>query len=164
MMNAERKKTMEKVQVPAQPGRLINAVSRMGYDPEVALCDLMDNSLDAQATKISVLLERDTREESGDPDAIRRYIIADDGTGMDRDALINAFTLGASRTYPPGSLGKFGLGLKSAGLALGRTIAIITKTEEAKKPQCAILSIADIETSGEYRISLGDPPEELSKI
>ena len=155
---------MEMVQVPAQPGRLINAVSRIGYDPEVALCDLMDNSVDAKATKVSVLLERDTHEESGDPDAIRRYIIADDGSGMDRKALINAFTLGASRTYPSGSLGKFGIGLKSAGLALGQTIALVTKTKDAEKPQCAVLSIADIETSGEYRISLGDAPEEMHKL
>lgn len=45
---------MEKVKVHASPGRLINAVANMGYDHEVAICDLIDNSIDANATTVNI--------------------------------------------------------------------------------------------------------------
>ena len=44
---------MERVPVPIAPGRLINAVARIGYDPEVALTDLIDNSIDAESQNIN---------------------------------------------------------------------------------------------------------------
>ena len=101
---------MDKVQVPVNHGRLIHAVANIGYDPEVALCDLMDNCVDAQAATIRVTLAKNTHEDEGETDTVREYIIADDGSGMDRDTLVNAFTLGADHLRPPRSLGKFGLG------------------------------------------------------
>lgn len=152
---------MEKVSVPIVPGRLINALARIGYDPEVAICDLMDNSVDAEARTIRVELIQETLEEEGAPDTIHQYAIADDGSGMNDKTLINAFTLGTEREYPPHSLGKFGLGLKSAGLSLGNQIAIVTKTSELATPICAVLTMSDIEESGKYEIDFGDPPDEL---
>src|SRR5438093_767333 len=110
---------MEKVQVRAAPGRLINAVAKIGYDPEVAICDIMDNSVDAGATWIRLQLEPLIQESEGETDTIEKYIIADDGSGMDKETLVEAFTLGSERDYSPHSLGKFGLGLKSAGLSQG---------------------------------------------
>ncbi|WP_133510364.1 ATP-binding protein, partial [Candidatus Thiosymbion oneisti] len=150
---------MEKVSVPAQAGRLINAVASIGYDPEVALCDLMDNSIDADARMIRVVLVEDIHEE-GQADTVGRYIIADDGSGMEKEQLVNAFTLGSDREYPGGSLGKFGLGLKSAGLALGSRITLISKTASSEIC-CAVLSISDVVESDDYRIALGSPPGDL---
>jgi len=148
---------MKKIAVPSNPGRLINAVASMGYDMEVALTDLMDNSLDANASAIQVDLVVESHEEKGDSDTIKQYVIADNGTGMDQETLINAFTLGTIRDYLPHSLGKFGLGLKSAGLSLGDEIVIITKTTGMSEPMCAILSLAEVEESGKYEIDLGIP-------
>ncbi len=154
---------MKKIDVPANPGRLIHAVANIGYDPEVALCDLMDNSIDARANRIAVELKRDVHERDGQSDSISSYIIADDGIGMDEDTLINAFTLGTKRDYPGGSLGKFGLGLKSAGLSLGDEIVILTESADSS-PICARFSITDIERTGEYQIDLGDIPDEYSDM
>lgn len=152
---------MRKVPVPANPGRLIHAVANIGYDPEVALCDLMDNSIDAQAKAIRVTLKRDVHEDDGQSDSISSYVIADDGIGMDEDSLVSAFTLGTKRDYPPGSLGKFGLGLKSAGLSLGNEIVILTQLK-GNSPICARFSITDIERTGQYEIELGDIPDEFA--
>ena len=152
---------MPKVRVPINHGRLINAVANIGYDPEVALCDLMDNCLDAHANTIWVTLGKDTQEEEGEADAIREYIIADDGIGMNRDTLINAFTLGADHLRAPRSLGKFGLGLKSAGLSLGRELIIVTRAE-GEPILCAKLSLSSVEESGQYEIDLGEVPAEYS--
>ena len=154
---------MKKVDVPANPGRLIHAVANIGYDPEVALCDLMDNSIDARANRIDVALQRDVHESDGQSDSISSYVIADDGIGMDEDTLVNAFTLGTKRDYPSGSLGKFGLGLKSAGLSLGDEIVILTESA-GSSPICARFSITDIERTGEYQIDLGDIPDEYSDM
>ncbi|MDD9991264.1 MAG: ATP-binding protein [Rhodospirillales bacterium] len=154
---------MRKIDVPANPGRLIHAVANIGYDPEVALCDLMDNSIDANASRIEVSLQRDVHESDGQSDSISSYVIADDGIGMDEDTLVNAFTLGTKRDYPSGSLGKFGLGLKSAGLSLGDEIVILTESADSS-PICARFSITDIERTGEYQIDLGDIPEDYSDV
>ena len=152
---------MPKVPVPINHGRLINAVANIGYDTEVALCDLIDNCLDAHANTIWVTLGKDTQEDEGEADTIREYIIADDGIGMDRHTLINAFTLGADHPRTPRSLGKFGLGLKSAGLSLGRELVIITRAE-GEPFLCATLSLSSVEESGQYEIDLGEVPAEYS--
>ena len=153
---------LEKVDVPASPGRLISAVANIGYDPEVALCDLIDNSIDANAKKIHIELEKERQGDEGRSDTIESYTIVDDGDGMDRPTLIGAFTLGTERTYPKGSLGKFGLGLKSAGLSLGNEIVVLTQRQD-NSPLCAKLSISDIEQSGVYQIDLGDIPDEYAE-
>jgi len=155
---------MKRVTVPASPGRLINAIARIGYHPEVALCDLIDNSIDAKSTLVNIDLIPEYRDNEGQTDTIFKYIIADDGFGMNAEGLIKAFTLGSNRKYPSGSLGKFGLGLKSASLALGNKIVLISKTEEDTTPQCGILSIQKIENSGEYEIDLGEVPDEYNEI
>ena len=152
---------MEKVSVPTNPGRLINAVARIGYDPEVAVCDLIDNCIDADATSITVKLRKNERE--GQSDIIESYMIADNGIGMDRDTLIGAFTLGTDRDYRPGSLGKFGIGLKSAGLSLGNEITILTQKVDLE-PICARLSMSDVEQSGKYEVELGEVPDDLLTI
>ncbi len=154
---------MEKVTVPASAGRLINAVANMGYDPEVALCDLIDNSIDANAHNIKIHLTTQ-KPEKGRKEVISRCLIADDGNGMDRETLINAFTLGSQRSYPKHALGKFGIGLKSASLSLSSKIIMLTKTKNADKPLCAVLSRQDIESSGKYEIDLGDDPTEQYKL
>ena len=155
---------MEKVEIPAKVGRLVNAVASIGYDPEVAICDLMDNSIDASATLVKLILIPELQESEGETDTIFSYIISDNGCGMDRDGLLNAFTLGASRDYPSGSLGKFGLGLKSAGLSLGDQLVILTKREEDEALLCGLLSKIEIEESGKYEIDIGEPPEHYKKL
>ena len=154
---------MEKVDVPAAPGRLISAVARIGYDPEVALCDLIDNCIDAGGTEINVTLIPEYNLDEGETDTISRYIISDNGSGMDRGMLIKAFTLGSNREYPPHSLGKFGLGLKSAGLSLGNRIVLLSKTEVMPSPLCAVLPMEEVENTGEYKIELGEVPEQYQE-
>lgn len=150
---------MEYKNLPAKAGKLLNAVASIGYDTEVALCDLIDNSIDANATVIEVSLEH-LIENGEETNIISPYVIADNGIGMDEDTLINALTLGSDRDYPSGSLGKFGLGLKSAGLSLGSRLTIISKKREMDEPICAILSIQDVEEQGEYRIKIGSLEDE----
>lgn len=143
---------------------MLHALASIGYDPEVALCDIIDNSLDACAKTVEVLLLQEETEEDGEKEIIRGYLIADDGNGMDETSLLNALKIGSVRSYSPHSLGKFGIGLKSAALSLGDTITVITKTTDAAVPICAILSTRVIEETNEYSVDFGEVPEELAII
>lgn len=77
---------------------------------ETAVADLVDNSIDARATRVLLrLLERDG--------AVVGLRIMDNGAGMDSERLDDAMTFGRKRKYGPGALGHFGLGLKAASLS-----------------------------------------------
>lgn len=154
---------MEKRNIPANAGKLLNAVASIGYDVEVAICDLIDNSFDADAKNVHLHIE-ELLEDGETTGLISKYVIVDDGLGMDENALINAFTLGSDRSYDNGSLGKFGLGLKSAGLSLGDRIIILSKKENSDVPLCAILSLREVEEAGEYQISIGEAKDKYQNL
>src|SRR5262249_35357839 len=90
------------------------------------------------------------------------YYIWDDGVGMDADHLMNAFALGAERQYTKGSLGKFGLGLKTAGLSLASKLIIVSKAEKTDKPLCGILSLSEI--GKQYEIDFGEAEGEYLNV
>lgn len=101
-------------------GKLIESLRHVGYDNYVAIADIVDNSLDAEADQIAVRIWTEDR-------AIR-ILVADDGAGMDLDTLDQALRLGSLTTKDPVSdLGKFGMGLVTAGLSFARRTTVVTK-------------------------------------
>ncbi|OUC98919.1 ATP-binding protein [Streptosporangium minutum] len=110
------------------PGRVLRAIARIGYTPASAICDIIDNAVAADAGLISIELQREPDVAESRRNSAARYIIADNGRGMSSGQLIDALGLGVVREYEAGSLGKFGLGLKSAGLSQGDRLEVITKT------------------------------------
>jgi hypothetical protein len=101
-------------------GLLTIALRSLGYDNLSAVSDIMDNSLDAEASLIKLeVLEGDKFPE---------ILIADDGFGMDWDTLDQALRLGSdvSRDLDT-TLGKFGMGLSTGSLALARRVEVITR-------------------------------------
>lgn len=76
---------------------------------ESSVADLIDNSIDAGATKVVLrLLTEDKR--------LVRVDVADNGHGMDGTEITAAMTLGKRRAYDGQDLGHFGMGLKAASL------------------------------------------------
>lgn len=92
----------------------------IGYDLPAAVADLVDNSLDADATSIEVDLVHDR-----DGGWVR---VADDGCGMTERALDEAMRYGSSRAYRGSDLGHFGLGLKTASLSQARRLTVATRS------------------------------------
>lgn len=99
--------------------RTIEALRELGYDSYASVMDLLDNSIDAQASKIAITIS----EEKGDI----RIIIEDDGLGMDEDTLDEALRLGSDTPRDTGDLGKFGLGLVTASIGLSRRVELYTR-------------------------------------
>jgi hypothetical protein len=77
------------------------ALTNQGYGFEVAVADLIDNSIDAKADKIVVHFLRDA-------DRILTLLIIDNGKGMDEAGLDAAMTVGRRRDYGADALGMYG--------------------------------------------------------
>lgn len=95
---------------------LIYAFQNSGYKNDVALCDIIDNSIDAGATKIWLYIEKD------------RIIIADNGKGMKINVLDEALKLGSNVIRNENApLGKFGMGLSTASISIANRTTVLTK-------------------------------------
>ena len=111
---------MDKTNLPPDPARMIEGLRDTGYEFNTAVADIIDNSIAAEATRIELRISMDYRGRV-------RLAIADNGTGMDRDGLLNAMKYGSQRRASAASLGKFGLGLKTASTAFCRKLSVITR-------------------------------------
>ncbi len=90
--------------------RLIRSLRDIGYEFVDAVADIVDNSVEAQATVVSINLKFEGEDS---------YLtIADNGTGMASKEIQEALRFGSNRTYGDSDdLGRYGLGLKTASLS-----------------------------------------------
>jgi len=121
----------ETIEIGFNAGRVCEAIARIGYEPHTAIMDIVDNSVTASATDVKISLELAPGKSLKSRNSVLRYQIVDNGTGMDEAGIKNAFKLGSDAKYPPKSLSKYGMGLKSAGLSLGTKIHIVSKRDGA---------------------------------
>lgn len=110
--------------LPPDP-RSWDALSSQGYDFEVAVADLVDNSVDAGARDVVIHFLRDG-------DQLVSLLVVDDGSGMDEQELDIAMTVGGRRDYGSRALGMFGTGLKSASLSQARSVTVISRTRRSR--------------------------------
>lgn len=100
--------------------RLMESLRDIGYDLAAAVADLVDNSIDADASSVAVDVGHDC-----DGAWLR---IADDGIGMTDSRLDEAMRYGSTRPYGATDLGRFGLGLKTASLSQCRRLTVATRS------------------------------------
>lgn len=113
--------------------KFINSLRSTGYDNYDAILDIVDNSLDAKATKIYISIKPTVDDF--------QLTIADNGIGMDEKTLDEAMRLGSNTERNEDSdLGKFGMGLVTAFLSIGRKLTVITN-----KDGCFYTSIQDVD-------------------
>ncbi len=98
----------------------VRALSRIGYELPAAIADIIDNSIDAQATRVEVTFLRNDNE-------ITAVTIADDGRGMDMAALRSGMQFAGRVNHDPGDLGTYGMGLKSASFSQAKTMTVISR-------------------------------------
>lgn len=97
----------------------------IGYELPAAVADLVDNSIDADATRVDV-----TVTFEGEDSWVR---VADNGTGMPTHRMNEAMRYGTDRDYTEADLGKFGLGLKTASLSQCRRLTVATRTNPQRR-------------------------------
>jgi len=111
-------------EVVPEASSMIESFRSVGYNLETAIADIIDNSISANAKNIylnSVWHGSDS------------YItVLDDGTGLNREQLIEAMRPGSKNPLESRSdkdLGRFGLGLKTASFSQCRRVTVISKSE-----------------------------------
>ncbi|MGP6220988.1 ATP-binding protein [Caldiplasma sukawensis] len=109
------------VHVVPSARRLLDSIRNMRYDFSRAVADLVDNSIQAGATKIDIHMFFISGQDS-------RVLIADNGRGMSQEELTEAMRLGTRRDYEKGELGRFGMGLKTASLSQCRNITVASRS------------------------------------
>ncbi|XP_064867691.1 ATPase MORC2A-like isoform X2 [Oncorhynchus nerka] len=100
-----------------------------------ALAELVDNSRDANATRIDIYTEKR-------PDLRGGYMLCflDDGTGMDPNEATHVIQFGKSTKRTPDSthIGQYGNGLKSGSMRIGKDFVLFTKKDNTLS--CLFLS------------------------
>ena len=100
--------------------RIVEGLRDTGYTFEAAIADIIDNSIAANAEFINVFAGFDRLNNI----LVR---ISDDGDGMDYDQLTNAMRYGSKEREDPHSLGRFGMGLKTASTSFCKRLTVISR-------------------------------------
>lgn len=113
------------IEQPPTPRLLLASLRNTGYTLESAVADIIDNSITAEASQISVQYRGDMEYQG------RRWIaICDNGVGMDYDELFQSMKFGSREleTSRQGilDLGRFGLGLKTASISQCRKLTVVS--------------------------------------
>lgn len=145
------------ITLPPQAARTIEGLRDTGYEPADALEDIIDNCIAADATRIVV------RVWMG-PEGSPVVTIADNGSGMDESGLLNAMTYGAAVRASKASLGKFGLGLKTASTAMCRQLTVVSRPESSPDASAAMWDLDYVREQNEWLLQRPDPTGEQLEL
>jgi hypothetical protein len=113
----------ESTELNPEPRGQYELYKGLGYTIEEALSDLLDNSIDARATKAEIRFVRtDTTLEAIE--------IIDNGEGIPSDYIETAMQITYASNKDDFSLGKFGLGMKTASFALADRLTVVSRAKE----------------------------------
>lgn len=101
---------------------LMGSMRSMGYSFETAIADIIDNSISAGCSSVSLLFPTDSFQKQA-------VGILDDGCGLSREELFEAMCYGscaAETARSENDLGRFGLGLKAASLSQCRILTVVS--------------------------------------
>lgn len=138
--------------LPPRASSLTESMRDIGYSLETAVADIIDNSIAAQASEVSIRFDF----ESTSP----RLCIIDNGRGMAREELIDAMRHGSKhpRTVRDADdLGRFGLGLKTASFSQCRRLTVVTS--QKKKLEAATWDLDAVSDADEWTLGILEPKE-----
>ena len=121
-------------EIPINVSKVMESSRDSGYSFETAIADIVDNSIDAGATLVQVMIERDADGEG-------TVMISDNGSGMDEATLDIAVKYGSDTPASEDRLGKYGLGLNTATTGFCTQLTVITRTGPNDPVRCAMLDL-----------------------
>jgi len=114
---------MKTIPLPPCAPTLMESTRAIGYSPEAAIADIIDNSITAVASQVDIFFF---------PVGDSYIAILDNGNGMTTSELETAMRYGSQNPNDkrePNDLGRFGLGLKMASLSQCRVLTVISKQD-----------------------------------
>lgn len=145
----------EEIELQPDPERVIVGLRDTGYEFNTAVADIVDNSIAANATKVKLELSADFRGNI-------RLMIADNGDGMGRQQLINAMRYGSKARPNPASLGKYGLGLKTASTAFCKKLSVISRPDGETPALMATWDLYHVAKVNKWSLLMSDSCDEDS--
>lgn len=104
-------------------GNFMKSLRDIGYNFEIAVADIVDNSITAKSTTIEI-------HTIAKPNIM--FSMLDDGIGMSDEELVEAMRLASkdpSKEREKNDLGRFGLGLKTASFSQCKKLTVISKKD-----------------------------------
>ena len=100
-----------------------------GYKNTVsAIAEIVDNSIQANAKKVDIVIINDTTKSSNN---ISEILIIDNGDGMDEDEFGKALMMNAgTRSGAKNGLGKYGQGLPNSSISQTKRVEVFTKKDK----------------------------------
>lgn len=157
---------------------MYHSFSRAGYEWYAALCDILDNSVDAIRQKmlelpekerakfvgqVHILAERTDSESS--KDSIDKLYIVDNGCGVEPNKVPDVFSSGRSQKAGlHNSLGVFGMGLKTAGMSVAEEITFSSRDHYAEDYETALFSPEQQVKSGHFDVPHGKTPKRIVNL
>lgn len=146
---------VERIQLAPDAG-LVKSLG-VNHTLESAIADIVDNSVDAGAKRVSIwLLTSDER--------LVQVEVLDDGKGMDASDITAAMTIGHQRVYVETDLGHFGMGLKASSFGHADVLTVWSSRDDAgpvgrrirradfsKDFSCEILTVAAAAAASDRR-------------
>jgi len=132
MLATKKQNKTENFQVGKIGWSYVKVKRQSGYRYYSALADLVDNSLDANAEKISVKLIHSGVKTNG----LTEIHLVDNGFGMDYETLQGSFSLGYVRERTTNQLGKFGVGGTEGPLSFAAEKITLTRLEGSSQILC----------------------------
>lgn len=112
---------MRPIEVNPNVANFVKSLRDIGYTFEVAVADIIDNSISAGANNIKIYAVQNPKP---------LFCVLDNGLGMNNDELIEAMRLSSKNPDDErdnAALGKFGLGLKTASFSQCKKLTVVTK-------------------------------------
>lgn len=127
----------KEIELEVSAAGLFESVRGFRYAFHEAIADIVDNSVDAKASVVRLLIQKDRD----------RLLIIDDGEGMTFEQLAYAAVPWKKKIgqHDPEGRGKYGIGLKGAGFSLADRITIHTKQRggDYSRVSISLTEIAD---------------------
>ncbi len=111
------------IEVNPNVKNFVQSLRDIGYSFEVAVADIIDNSITAKASIVNIYMV-------SEPDLI--FCLFDNGSGMSESELIESMRLATKNPLEnrhPEDLGRFGLGLKTASFSQCKKLTVVSKKE-----------------------------------
>lgn len=142
--------------------RFIEKLVSSGYkNPTYAMAEIIDNSVDANAKNIDIILVEDQKIDGG---RNSRYVsdvfFIDDGSGMNYEQINGCLKFSEGEGTSNSRIGTFGVGLPNSSIYVGRRVEVYSKDINTDKWNYVFLDLDDqlVRTEPGYDLSIEKHP------
>lgn len=125
--------------------RFIEKLVSSGYkNPTFAMAEIIDNSVDAKAKNIDIVIVEDIIKEGGKNSRfISDVFFIDDGTGMNLEQINGCLKFSEGAGTADSRIGTFGVGLPNSSIFVGRRVEVYSKDKTSGTWNFVFLDLDD---------------------